>query len=302
MIPNLKGLYALCSISLLMLTCACAGLQTDAADKAARIIALDRNPDISRQERIPRELKKADRFVDADFTADKLHAYSPQTLKLLLKGLDTASFYSYGAAHYVSMQEKVFNELADRHLQTPEDIEAIFQKYLSARMFDKAKSLRSKYPDAKLWRIPEIVESNGHGKSYGVYDISDDSRTATVKYLPIDSGPKIVIAALGECPVTARALKSVETDKDLLRVLQSNGMLLTMRFEPEGVAFFNAKTTAATRLYVAYTLEDWPGMDFTMSPTFYFLKDGKILHQFVGWGPDEESLRDFNKGLALIGL
>jgi hypothetical protein len=24
--------------------------------------------------------------------------------------------------------------------------------------------------------------------------------------------------------------------------------------------------------------------------------------QFVGWGPDEESLRDFNKGLALIGL
>jgi hypothetical protein len=284
-----------------IMTCACAGTRSTVTDKAARIIALDSEQGIPRQKRIPPQLEKADRFIDADFSSAKLRTYPPETLELLLKSLDAASFYSYGAPRYVSLQGKVFDEAAKRHVETPDDIQKMFQNYLSARMFDKAGSLRLRFPDANLWRVPEVVDSSDKRQLYEVYDISNDSRTATVIHLPIEVGARIVIAAKGGCPVTSRALRTIEKDKDMLRTLQSNGMVVTMNFEPGGVAYFNSTMTAA-RLYVAHELEDWPGMDFSMSPTFYFLKNGKIVHQFVGWGPNDESLRDFNKGLAMIGL
>ncbi len=285
----------------LVLACACAGPRAGVADKATGIIALDfsDNQDLSR---IPRRLKSADKFVDSDFAADKLQSYPAETLKLLLKSLNKASFYSYGAARYVSLQEKVFDELTLRRLQTADDVERMFQKYLSARMFDKAEALKSRFPASNLWSIPRIVELNEpRSKLYKVYDVSDDSQTATVRHLPVEAGPKIVIAAFGACPVTSRALKYLETDKDLLRALQTNGAIVTARFEPAGVAYLNSQFSAA-RLSIAYEIEDWPGIDFSSSPTFYFLKDGKILHQFVGWGPAADSIREFNKGLRLIGL
>jgi hypothetical protein len=39
-----------------------------------------------------------------------------------------------------------------------------------------------------------------------------------------------------------------------------------------------------------------------MSPTFYFMKDGRVVYQFVGWGPDDDSIREFKKGLESIGV
>ena len=67
-----------------VLTCACAGLQTGAADKAARIMALESNQGISYEKRITRELEWASRFTDEDFAPEKLRTYSPETLRLLL--------------------------------------------------------------------------------------------------------------------------------------------------------------------------------------------------------------------------
>jgi hypothetical protein len=292
----------LCVPILLVLACACAGPQMRAQRNAERTLALENNQRMSPEQRVPRLLKLADKFTYEEFASAKLANYAADTLKLLLQSLNSASFYTNGAQPYLSWQERVFEEMAARKIQDSGDIEDLFHKYLAARMFDRAKALRARFPSANLWKVPEIVESNDAGGGrYKVFDISDDAQTATVKYLPVGMGPKIVIAAIGGCPVTARALKYAQTDKDMLRALQANGFIVTKRFEPAGVAFMNSKTSAA-RLYVAYTVKDWPGFDFSRSPTFYFLKDGKILHEFVGWGDDGEAVRDFNKGMELIGL
>lgn len=283
-------------------TCACSSVQNQVRDKSAHIIATQADQELSREESVARQFSWGNKFSDEEISPDRLKTYSTETLKLLLESLNTLSFYSRGAQPHLSRQELVFGELLRRQSTTSNDVQDVFQRYLAARLFEKAKVFKERFPNAALWDVPTIIESNNlAGKSHRAFDISRDSRTATVMYLPVETGPKIVIVAINSCPVTAEALKYIESDKALLQTLQAHGMILTIRFEPGGVAYRNSTTTAA-RTYVAYSEADWPDIDFSRSPTFYFLKDGKIMHRFVGWGSAEKFVQDFNQGLEQIGL
>lgn len=37
--------------------------------------------------------------------------------------------------------------------------------------------------------------------------------------------------------------------------------------------------------------KDWENFDITQSPNFYFLKDGKIVFQINGFGPDDNEFK-----------
>lgn len=283
----------------LLLTCACADVQRRARGKAVRIATIGNDQSLSYQQKIAGQLACADKFTQEELLPAALRTYSAETLKLLAESLNTVSFYSYGARQYVSEQEQVFEELSHRGLLKNDDIENMFQRFLAARMLDKAGALRTRFPETKLWSIPDVIESSqATAQSHRVYDLSDDFRTATVKSLQIGAGPRIIIVAKPGCHFATDALKYFETDRRLLPLLQAHAMLLTIRLEP-AVAEWHAKIKVA-RAYVAYQREDWPGIDFAASPTFYFLKDGQIVHCVRGWGGDA-AVR-FDKGLVLIGL
>lgn len=298
--PSPPDLPRFLSLSAL-LACACAGPRLGAAEKAGRIVRIENDQSLADDRRVVHEFKEADGFSDRDLSTDVLRAYPPESLRLILTALDDVAFYSHGDPAYVDREAKVFDELSARRVQTKDDVEKMFQRELSARHFERAAELKRRFPEVVLWDVPTIVdESRGATGAYAVYDISADAKTASIKSLAIGSGPKIVVAAFGGCPVTARAMKYARSDARITDALRSLGILLTVRFEPDGVALLNSQGLPM-RAYVARSQKDWPAIDFSRSPTFYFLKDGKVVYQFVGWGPDSESAKDFQQGLARIG-
>lgn len=271
-------------------------------DKSAHILAIQANQELSREQSLAQQFSWGNKFSDEEISPASLKTYSTATLKLLLESLNNLSFYSRGAQPHLARQESVFEELLKRQSTTSGDVQDVFQRYLAARLFNRAKVFKVRFPNVALWDVPAIIEPNDMVDGlHRVYDISSDSRTATVRHLPVASGQKVLIAAINSCPVTAEALKYIESDKIFLQTLQVYGMILTIRFEPGGVAYRNSITTAA-RTYVAYSEADWPDIDFSKSPTFYFLKDGKIMHQFVGWDSSGKSAQNFARGLEKIGL
>lgn len=287
---------------LLAVLCACASPQERVRVKSAQIIAIQANQGLSREQSLAQQFSWGNKFSDEEISPDSLKTYSTETLKVLLESLNNLSFYSRGAQPHLARQEFVFEELLKRKSTTSGDVQDVYQRYLAARLFDKAKAFKGRFPNEALWDVPAIIESHGaDGSLHRVYDISSDSRTATVRHIPLASSQKILIAAINSCPVTAEALKHIESDDFFLQTLQAHGMILTIRFEPGGVAYRNSITTAA-RTYIAYSEADWPGIDFSRSPTFYFLKDGKIIHQFTGWDSSGKSAREFARGLDQIGL
>ena len=280
----------------------CAGLEGQVNKKAGHILSINRDETLPYERSVSDQIAWGGRFTEDELAADKLAAYSTKTLKLLMESLNNVSFYTRGAQPHISRQERVFDELARRADVKPDDVGDLFQRYLAARLFGKAQALKARFAEVKLWDLPDIIGAkDSPEQDFWVYDISSDSKTATAKHLPIETGPKIVVSAWYSCPVAAKAFQSVQDDWNMLQAMQAHGVILTSRFEPAGVALRNSKIAFA-RTYVAYTEQDWPGIDFTQSPTFHFLENGKVMYRFQGVAAEERFSQEFQLGLSAIGL
>lgn len=44
---------------------------------------------------------------------------------------------------------------------------------------------------------------------------------------------------------------------------------------------------------IVHRAAEWPLLDFSATPTFYFLRDGVIQEQVIGWLPDGEGKQQF---------
>lgn len=304
-----KNIFNCFTLSTFVLTCGCADLQTRVEKKAKNIEVINSRRNISSEQRISECLALADRFTEKELTLFNLKTYTTETLSLLFESIDNASFYSHGTEKYVLMQESVFNEIVSRKVQTSENVKGMFKRLISARLFNKARLLHVKFPDLQLETIPEIeiipeiIHPEGiMEKTYKVYDISEDAKTATLTTLPINNGPKIVIAVMLRCNAAINAINYIETDKELLEIFQAYGVILSHRFQPKRIAYWNANTTVA-KSYVAYKTDDWPNVSFASSPTFYFFKDGKLMYKHIGWGKSEDKNKEnLYKGIKLLGL
>lgn len=304
-----KNIFNCFILSTLVLICGCADLQTRVEKKAKNIEVINSRRNISSEQRISECLALADRFTEKELTLFNLKTYTTETLSLLFESIDSASFYSHGTEKYVLMQESVFNEIVSRKVQTSENVKEMFKRLISARLFNKARLLHAEFPDLQLETIPEIeiipeiIHPEGiMEKTYKVYDISEDAKTATLTTLPIDNGPKIIVAVMLRCNVAINAINDIETNKELLKIFQLYGVILSHRFQPKRIAYWNANTTVA-RSYIAYKTNDWPNISFASSPTFYFLKDGKVLYKTIGWGKSKDENKDsLYKGIKLLGL
>lgn len=291
-------------ISILLLAWAggCASVETQVQQKAEGIVAAGDNQDLPLEKSIALQMSLGKALTDSELEPARLKIYSTKTLRALLQAIGNVSFYAHGAQPYLTRQEQVLDELIARGAQKPEDIEDLFQRYLAARRFDRAKGLKDRFPNVKLWNLPEIIETKDSTEhTFRVYEISADSKTATVRHIPMETGPRIVMAAWHSCSVARRTLQYLGEEKDLARAMQSNGIILSGRFEPGGIVARNAEIPF-TRTYAAYTESDWPGIDFSASPTFSFFKDGRLVRRFVGADDKPTFVAEFNQGLAAIGL
>ena len=277
----------------------CMGTETKNIRIADEILKTQSNPD-------PTKIyTAATGFNKNDFTAEKLKRYSNTGISRMYDALFNVTFFFPDQDLYISLQENVLEEKILRNNQTKSDIERMHKTYVNARMFKKASVLRNKFPDAKFPYIPAtILDKTGDDTHRRAYDVSVGAEKAILINLPIGTGAKVVLGMFPGCSAAEAAMVQIMADPGISTVFKEYGILLTKRFETKGVLrwreYFNFP-----EIYIVYKASDFSDFDFSSSPNFYFLRDGKVKFSFSGWSNENDpdyGLVNMRKGLEAIAI
>lgn len=250
------------------------------------------------------DLGKASAAISAaDLSPSALQKYSDETLETLYKTLWKAVFFSPDNESFADRMELAFNEKVSRKKYTEGNVQDMAWAFREARAFNKALNMQKRFPAIVLPPIPMTIVPSGASPTalWQVYALSDDGAKAEIKSLPLGKGAAVVVAMWPGCRVTARAMKDIMADPVLGPLFSANAVMLTRRFDSDGVEEMKKKL-GFPAVYIARKSVDFPGVEFQRSPSFFFLKDGKVLYQFAYWSECQVALGKVRAGLKAVGL
>lgn len=259
---------------------ACAGPEARIVAASARVIsAADKLPGDHRE-----LAQAAVELRPLELTEKRIRGFSSETVSTLHSAAKTAAFYDPGAVDIVLLQARTLDEKIRRDGENKRDLRGMFIAYMGARMFDAARALRVRHPNIQFPSIPDEIESAAISKPGGwsAYEISSGWKRADLKSLPLDRGARVVMVILPGCPAAEAALEDLLGNAETARAFRRDGFILTARFDAEGVSLWK-KHFSFEQMFITRKSTDFPGLDFDDSPRFYFLRDGKIVSDFIGW-------------------
>lgn len=271
------------AVLFLVFLSACASPEARTFAASARVIAAaDKFPGD------PRELAKAAvELHPAELTEASIRDFSLETIVSLHSAAETAAFYDPGAEDLVLLQARALEEKIRRNGENKKELKRMFIAYMGARMFDSARSLRARHSGMQFPSIPDEIESASTAMPGGwsAYAISNDWKRAELISLPLDRGVKVVMVILTGCPAAEAALEDLLGNAETSRTFRRDGLILTSRFDAEGISLWKKHFTFDP-MFITRKASDFPGFDFDNSPRFYFLRNGKIVSDFIGWDRD----------------
>lgn len=249
--------------------------------------------------------KLASSIKAEDLSPERLRGYSDETLNAVYEALTKISFYLPDEESYALRQEKAFDEKLRRGKVAGDDAERMYNAFIMSGLFEKAAAVGLKFPGDSLPEVPEIIPGDS-ARSAGwlAYNVSAEGKKAELLALP-SGGPRMVMVMRPGCEFAEMAADAIFSDPELGPAFRSNGFMLTRKFDPAGVEAVK-KRSDFDAVYIARKSADFPWFSLLrISPTFYFIKDRKILDEFSGWDNDEGgkyAKERIRKGLAAIGL
>ncbi len=230
------------------------------------------------------------------FAPASLPAYDIGTLK---NAYDLTSYFNCYTPDKESLaaQEGLLAELGKRGLANENKVQDLHQRLLDFKLFAKASALKERYPAYELQTVPPITGSLGTKPGEAAVYYTKDGKTALEIKKVKKGGRRILVAARPGCHFAADALGSIEKDAELGPLFRKYALPLTSDIDFASLGSWN--TAHKLQYRVTASGKDWPGVDFSFSPTFYFIKDGKIVHTVKGWS-DEEPFAGIYEGLARL--
>lgn len=234
---------------------------------------------------------------------ERLAAYPEPTLNLLFKTLKKISFYTPDSEANALKLEKAAKEKVRRGTFAAEDIEDMYSALLNARLFERARDLKERFPAIITEELPEIVVPEpAPAGNWLAYELSGDGKRAKLRSLRLHRGAHMIMAMSPGCGVSARAVREIMADPALGPLFGAGAVLVSRRFDPAGV-LETKKETGLEQVYIARKWGDFPGISFMSSPWIFFLKDGKVVSDMRGWADDgAHSLKRLRRGMEAIGL
>jgi len=230
------------------------------------------------------------------FAAARLQAYDSGTLKNAYDLTSYSNFYTPGEES-LAAQGELLAELGKRGLANEDKVQDLYQRLLNSKLFPRAAALKAVHPAYELQTVPPITGSlkTKPGEA-AVYFTSDGRSALEIKKLK-KSGRRILVAAFPGCHFADQALEAIDKDAELGPIFRKYALPLTSRVDFASLGSWNTAHKLQYRMTVSNG--DWPGIDFTSSPIFYFIKNGKILHEAPGWA-DEDPFSRIYEGLSKL--
>lgn len=283
------------STLLVALSCSAA---SDLKARAEAVVTLDRNNRTDDGEKLIAEAFA--RIDEAELSPERLKTYDTRTLEVLFDA--AATTLEHGPRpELMKPLEDIFNASLRGRGFYGHMPERLYGLYIQRRELDKARKLDRDFP-MRNRVMPKIVEpAFGRREGPAVFTVSPDGKTLTYKRVDL-TGPMIVSSVSPGCHFSNDAVKLLLEDPKLSKVFKERSINIesaAYSLEADDLAAENRK--GPLRYDIVYKPSGWKGFDFRGTPHFYFVKDGRVLHEIDGLDPAKFK-KDFADGLAKIGL
>lgn len=231
-------------------------------------------------------------------TAAELDALPDASLDLLFRAAEIPVGYTLDP-YYGEQMNAAYERLAAHSRVEPRHRRSMFEAWVMLRRFDAARRIAEVAPDAG--HLPRLRETPVPSGAPALWAPGEGADTLTRH--PADlTQPRIVVVSHPLCGFSQNAARQIAADPELGPRFAAQSLWLLPQTAALDVDQVRAWQSAHAPYRMAYVdlQRNWPGMDEWGTPTFYFFKDGRVVHKVVGW-PAEGRKADLLEGLARIG-
>ena len=191
------------------------------------------------------------------------------------------------APMHVRDQHQVFDELTRRGVAKTMHATGLYDDMVRARLFDDARALHLVYPHVSKELLPQTrVAADAEDGKPSAWTLLADDRAIIRRPAAFAKGWQMVIVSHPFCNPSRRAAADIFADSVLADRLKGHMLWLAPQdsnLSYDGFAKWNQMYPNAQHAIV-HRAAEWPLPNFSQTPIFYFLRDGVIQEQLIGWG------------------
>lgn len=218
-------------------------------------------------------------------TESDRRAVDSEGLNRLFRSLDSAIFYS-ARREFASELEGVLDELERRGQATTEHYRKLIRSMILIRDLDAARVVASRRTDAIDEQIPTVVESTSSaGTGPLIWTLRGGNQALSQETLDLGKPNLILVVSHPECHFTQDAVRSIESDRELRRLLEEHSVWIAPpsgKLDLASIGEWNIQHPRF-RLSIAVRASEWAPVDSWGTPTFYFFQNGILLRKIAGW-------------------
>lgn len=193
---------------------------------------------------------------------------------------------------HVEAFDHVFAERARRKLVSADDVRSLRDLYLALHRFPDARKLSREYPGSGLPPLPQFEDSIGAGAGRPTawrFDASGKRLTRTA----YDLAP-LQILVVAACHLSKDAARDIGADALLGPVFARHAQWLVPAPGQESVQDAQQWNLELPAMPVAmiYDRAEWGVLPHWNMPTFFVVRDGKIIDSASGWASGDAVTRD----------
>ncbi len=224
-------------------------------------------------------------------------------LELYRRAAALMAFYTNDPA-YASRLQAYVNALAQRGSASTRSYEQLYRSFVGTREFERARALLETHPQLAVEPLGPITENvPATTTAPTVLAFVDKPRHIVHQPAALTLDQQILIVASPLCHFTQNVVRDLVRHPGLWRTLTANALWLAPQDGRLHASAFRSWNKAIPRagMVLAYKASQWPMIDYWGTPTFYFIRHGKVVDQVVGW-PEEGHLEEIVRGMHAIGL
>ncbi len=195
--------------------------------------------------------------------------------------------YSTSEFQYVRNMMRAEEEYGRRNILAPAELrERLLDGLIEFRKFDTAQAyaVKAKLP---IEYIPRVEGESPQPGVLAVLRVNAESKTLTREKLFLDGDVKIFVVSFIGCTFSRQAADAIEKHEGLARLMRERSTWIVL----PGALHFNDvlewnKQHPSTQFSYIDDMKAWSFVDDWSTPTFYFVKQGKVVAKVKGW-PDD---------------
>ncbi|UQA24577.1 MULTISPECIES: hypothetical protein [Stenotrophomonas] len=196
----------------------------------------------------------------------------------------------------------LLDDLESRGAGTREDRDVLLRAHLAAWDIESANRLMAVDPGSNAANSVERLRFQGYVPGQPAY-VRLEGGEATVSSIDFSTGPKVVVVA--GCGISDLAATDIDKDVRLKKAMSAANALwlapASMNPNLEAIRAWNINMPSQ-QIAVSYDNTQWPDLDFSKMPVFYFYRDGRLVGSIHGWTADSSIPAGFDDLLSKIGL